>query len=445
MISKLGRPLEALATGPLDVLAGVLPPALMQEAMESQGKTDKRIRKLPLRVVIWLVVGMSLYRELSIQNVLRRLVDGLGLEVSWGRAEVPHGTSIANARDRLGWETIRELFRRFAARLRDRFSVADRWKDLLVFAVDGTGFRTADTKANEADFGRPGSNRGQAAFPQFRGVFLMGAWSHLVFGGQFGCWRMGELSLATHLLDQIPGRSLVLVDRLYLSFAWLADLAKGDRYFLVRTKTGKTANRVKKHRRVSSREWSGVLRIPGYLRKKRPDLPDLIELRVLKLHRKGFRAIELITNLPASAAYPADEVAALYLDRWEIELGIREMKCVLNGKATPTFRSHKPDRVRQEAYGLLVAYNCIRALMAEAAESQGLQPRRLSFTDCQAQIRVFLQAMANLEPDQLPKLYAAMLDAIAACELPPRRNGRVCRRQVRIKMSKYKKKWAEAA
>ena len=379
------------ANGPeafLGALAKVLPAGLIQEALDANEKSDQRVRKLPLRVVVWLVVGMSLYRGLNIQNVLRRLVDGLGLVVSWGRAEVPHTTSIAHARDRLGWEVVRELFRRFAAVLRERFSAADRWKDLLVYVIDGTCFRTADTKANEAQFGRPGG-RTAGAFPQFRGVLLMGARSHLVFGGLFGHWRMGELTLATHLLDQVPAGSLLLVDRLYYSFAWLADLAGGGRFF-VRTKTGKTALKVRKRKAAGQGGWAGVLPAPASLGKKALGLPAQIEVRVIKLRRKGFRDIELVTNLPADDRYTAAEIATLYLDRWEIELGIREIKCVLGANSKPTFRSHKPDRVKQETYGLLLAYNCVRALMAEAAEQKEIQPRRLSFTDCLAQIRVFI-------------------------------------------------------
>jgi len=428
---------------PLCALAKLLPAELLQEALQACDKTDKRLRKLPLPVVMWLVVGMSLYRDLSIGNVLRRLVDGLGLRVRWGRAEAPHSTSLAQARDRLGWKAVRELFQRFTATLRSRFSTADLWHGYLVCVIDGTGFRTPDTELNEAEFGRPGSGRGRAAFPQFRGVLLTGAWSHLVFTGLFGHYRMGELTLATHLLRKIPANALVLADRLYFSFAWLAELAAGDRFFVVRAKTGKTAMKVSKNRKTGPNEWLGELRIPGYLRKKRPDLPGLVEVRLIKLRRKGFRDIELITNLPASDSYTATEIAALYLDRWEVELGIRELKCSLNGTTAPAFRSHRPDRVKQELYGLLVAYNGVRALMAEAAEQRGVAPNRLSFTDCLAQIRTFLQVMAHVDPDLVPTLRSNMIDALAACELP-RKRARTCPREVRIKMSKYKKKWKPA-
>jgi hypothetical protein len=256
---------------------------------------------------------------------------------------------------------------------------------------------------------------------------------------------MGELTLATHLLDQVPAGALLLVDRLYYSFAWLAELAAGERFFVVRTKTGKTALKVRKRKAAGQGEWTGVLPAPASLGKKALGLPVQIEVRVIKLRRKGFRDIELVTNLPAVDRYTANEIATLYLDRWEIELGIREMKCVLGANSKPTFRSHKPDRVKQETYGLLLAYNCVRTLMAEAAEQNDLQPRRLSFTDCLAQIRVFMPILAHVCADLVPDLYAGMLDALAACELPPRRKGRVCRREVRVKMSNYKKKWKTAA
>ena len=74
MLWNLDRQFEA-ANGPeasLGALAKVLPPGLIQEALDAREKSDQRIRKLPLPVVMWLVVGMSLYRNLNIQNVLRR-------------------------------------------------------------------------------------------------------------------------------------------------------------------------------------------------------------------------------------------------------------------------------------------------------------------------------------------------------------------------------------
>jgi hypothetical protein len=83
--------------------------------------------------------------------------------------------------------------------------------------------------------------------------------------------------------------------------------------------------------------------------------------------------------------------------------------------------------------------------MAEAAEEKDAQPRRLSFTDCLAQTRVFLAIMAHVDVSLVPGLYEAMLDALAVRELPPGRRGRTCPREVKTKMSNYKKKRKSAA
>ena len=42
-------------------------------------------------------------------------------------------------------------------------------------------------------------------------------------------------------------------------------------------------------------------------------------------------------------------------------------------------RSKSPELIRQELWGLLLAHYAIRSLMAEAAQSAGIDPDRLSF------------------------------------------------------------------
>ena len=77
----------------LRALASVLPARLIGEAVAEHGREAKRERKLLPPTVAWLVVGMSLFRDLSFKNVLRKLVQELGLNVNWNMTEVPHNTS----------------------------------------------------------------------------------------------------------------------------------------------------------------------------------------------------------------------------------------------------------------------------------------------------------------------------------------------------------------
>ena len=87
----------------------------------------------------------------------------------------------------------------------------------------------------------------------------------------------------------------------------------------------------------------------------------------------------LLTTILDPEQGPADEVAALYRERWEIEGAIDELKSHQRGPRV-VLRSKHPDGVIQEAYGYLCTHYAIRRLMHEAALKAKLDPDRLSFT-----------------------------------------------------------------
>ncbi len=94
------------------------------------------------------------------------------------------------------------------------------------------------------------------------------------------------------------------------------------------------------------------------------------------------------------------------------------------------------ERVIQEAYGLFIAYNCVRGLMVEAADMTECRPIELSFKGCLEEIRWYLHLYGHLG-DRLDDY--DLLAALARWRLPARRSGRRCPRAVKIKMSKYKR------
>ena len=86
----------------------------------------------------------------------------------------------------------------------------------------------------------------------------------------------------------------------------------------------------------------------------------------------------IVTTILDPERAPAAELAALYPERWEIETAFDELKTQLRG-ARMVWRSKRPDLVRQECYGRLLAHYAIRGLMHEAALSADVDPDRLSF------------------------------------------------------------------
>ena len=99
----------------------------------------------------------------------------------------------------------------------------------------------------------------------------------------------------------------------------------------------------------------------------------------------------LITTILDPEQAPAQELAALYHERWEIEITLDELKTQLRG-AQIVLRSKTPELVQQEFYGLLMAHFAIRGLMHEAALKADEDPDRLSFLHS---VRVVQRRMAR--------------------------------------------------
>ena len=137
--------------------------------------------------------------------------------------------------------------------------------------------------------------------------------------------------------------------------------------------------------------------------------------------------------------FPAREVAALYHERWETELGYAELKTSMLERKE-ALRSRKPDGVRQEIWGILLAYNLVRLMILDAAEEAGLPPTRISFKNALHLVRTFCTVNAWTAPAGTMKTQLRMLrEMLCVLILPERRPGRRYKRHVKIKMSGYKR------
>jgi len=148
-----------------------------------------------------------------------------------------------------------------------------------------------------------------------------------------------------------------------------------------------------------------------------------------------------VTTLLDVNAHSATELAVLYHQRWEIEIGNDELKTHQLNRPVD-LRSRTPCGVLRELYGILLAHNAVRFLMHQAALSVDIDPRRLSFIHAVRVIRETIPMMLAAAAERLPFLYAAMIRHIAQDRLSPRDN-RINPRVVKRKMSNFAKKRPE--
>ena len=364
----------------IGVLTGCFPPALVDRVVAEAGRTEQRQRLLPARVVVYYVLGLALFSQASYEEVMRQLVEGLSWASGWRRAwRVPTKAALYKARARLGVEPLRALFAAVAAPLGRPGSPGTWYRSWRLMSVDGTTFDVADTSANNAAFGRPGSGRGEGvgAFPQVRLVGLAECGTHALLDVAMGACRVGEQTLAPLVFASLAPGMLCLADRGFYSFAaWNAARATGAD-LLWRTK----ANHVLTPIQVLA-DGSFTARVYAATDRTRTNgaVVRVIEYTLDDPGRPGAEPrYRLLTTILDPGAAPATELAAAYAQRWEFETALDELK-THQGSPRLVLRSKHPDGVVQEVYGYLCVHYAIRRLMHQVAHDAGTDPDRLSFT-----------------------------------------------------------------
>ncbi|MEZ6184641.1 MAG: IS4 family transposase [Planctomycetota bacterium] len=387
----------------------LLPPEeLLDHVLTAFGKRDRFGGKLPFKLTAQLTVTMALSPEESVESVLEALVALVGVPTFW-RGKPPQASSITAARDRLSWEVSRELFRSHAKQVQ---SPGDpRWKGFRVVAADGTTFRAPDTAANEAAFGKPNGSK-QGTFPVLRCLAIADVNTHKIVAATLAPYAgagNGEVSLLKGLVGELDQDVLTLMDRGFCGFDLLRTFVQADRKFVVRMpKGGCTIKLVRTKVLQPDGDYLVTYPVPKSFKPKKGAKPlsSLREIRYTfpkkrckrsktKAKRKRQRTTNvkpqgsgkrrrtprhlfLLTNLVDPKEFPADQIAELYLKRWEIEFVFREIKSTLTRRKVH-FRSKKPRRVLQEVYATLTAYNLIRDRISAVARELKQEPTRLGY------------------------------------------------------------------
>ena len=380
----------------LGVITKTFPLERVRAVLASTGKASLRERDLPAHVVVYYAIALALYMQSSYREVLRCLLEGLQWLIEPALTlKVAGHSGISQARTRLGWEPLRQLHDEVVKPIAVAATQGAWYRRWRLVSLDGSTMDVADEQANDEAFGRPGASRGDSAYPQFRFVSLVESGTHVLFGTRIGPYATGENTLAKDVLGALDSGMLCLADRGFFGFEmWRQALATNAQLLW----------RIKKNavlpcdKRLT--DGSYLSRIHPSEKDKRHQT-NAIRVRVIEYRLEGVADAEpiyrLVTSVLDSQQAPAQELAALYHERWEIETALDELKTHLRG-AKIVLRSKTPDLVRQEFYGLLMAHFAVRALMHEAALTASVDPDRLSFIHAVRVVRRKLTAFNAIPP-----------------------------------------------
>ena len=374
----------------LGVIARFFPADKVRDVLKETDRASVRERDLPAHLVVYYVIALALYMRSSYREVLRCLLEG----VQWlldpsAPVKVAGKSGISQARSRLGVEPMKKLYDTVVAPIAEKCTKGAWYRHWRLVSLDGSTLDVADTAENEKAFGRPGASRGCSAFPKIRLVALLENGTHVLWAARMDPYATDELSLAESVIPALLKGMLCLADRFFPSYKLWRMAARTGADLLWRTRQNA---RLDVEKRLS--DGSYLSRIYASTSDRRNRRNGIV-VRVIDYRLQDVQDAEpvyrLITTILDHALAPAQELAALYHERWEIETALDELKTHLRG-AQIVLRSKTPELVKQEFFGLLMAHFAIRGLMHEAALKADEDPDRLSFLHA---VRVVQRRMAR--------------------------------------------------
>jgi Transposase DDE domain len=336
---------------------------------------------------------------------------------------VPHlmggkftGEAYCQARRRLPLALFERLLDAVIQSLASCRDAAATWHGHRVWLLDGSSCSMPDTPELQKAFGQPGAQKPGCGFPVAHMLTLFHAGTGLLQKIVLAPLRTHDMADAWRMHPELQRGDVLLADRGFCSYAHLASLACQGLFavFRLHQKVIVSFRKGRLHIPPQPQAWAkGLSGLPRsrwvrwlghldqrveYFKPKKPPrwmtaeayaaLPDSLLVRELRFNIMvpGFRTkeITLVTTLLDPVRYPAEELAQLYFDRWQVEVNLRHLKQTLH---LDVLRTKTEDGVRKEVCMIALVYNLIRLVMLAAAGRQGVHPDRISFVDAMRWLR----------------------------------------------------------
>src|SRR3989442_1414217 len=126
--------------------SAAIDPQWIADVLAATDTASVRRRKLPAEHVVWLVIGMGVFHDRSIAEVVHHL-DLVVRPRGGGRGRVTNAATV-QARDQLGAAPLAALFTQTATACTTAAAATERCRGVAAYGLDGTTLRVADTPEN---------------------------------------------------------------------------------------------------------------------------------------------------------------------------------------------------------------------------------------------------------------------------------------------------------
>jgi hypothetical protein len=403
----VARKRRSLIEGTLDLqqqFIDEIDPGLLQRHSRTQ-----RNRHYPDHLTFWAFFSQVASDDASCAGAVARVqawAEQRGLPVA-GQST----SSYCEARASLPVEMLRAVNDSLYEQLDAHLPSKGHWRGLRPRAEDGTTAQMPDTEANAQEYPYWHGQQEGCAFPMVR----LGGLIDLSHGGlcEFATSGMDTSELRNHrqLEDRLQAGDVFIADRLYSGYELIERLASKGVHYIGRTHKSRKID-FRKGRKIGPNErlvtWTKPYQLPkaSILTKAQwQEVPNELPVRLIRCKgpdREGKQKTRyIVTTLLDPKVYPAEEVAALYLHRWEIEVRFRDIKTTLGMEL---LRTKSPAMIEKELLMYQIVYNLMRLVMLKAATAHRVNHRRLSFRGVQQVIQAFVENFRDLACHPLLRL-----------------------------------------
>jgi hypothetical protein len=373
-------------------------------------------------VTLWVFLGQVLSADHSCRAAVARL---LAHRLARGQSPCSAETgAYCQARKRLPESFFAEVARHTGRALDAKADPQWLWKRRRVYIYDGSSVSMPDTAKNQAEYPQPGTQKPGLGFPLARiaAIFSLACGAVLdVAICRYAGKGQSELGMLRTLWNVFVSGDVLLADRLMCAWTEMVMLKQRAVDCVCRLTSHRTAD-FRRGQRLGKGDhvvrWAKPGKPRSIDRQTYDALPEFLLVRECRVQVKqpGFRVQSFIiaTTLLDADAYTKDDLATLYLARWQAELDLRSLKETMQMRV---LRCKTPELVRKELWTHILAYNLIRTIMAQAASKHGLEPRSISFKGAVQTLEAFQPVIAlrgEDDEDFRALLYEQLLKAIAS-------------------------------
>jgi hypothetical protein len=304
----------------------------------------------------------------SIKKAGRPKIYALQLSKSLEKDISLNTAAYSKARERVPLKLAQDLL--IKSRIEQAQNNYTHWNGYRVLVGDGTYIQMQDTKSIREKYEVKHNGVSSEAYPQGLLEVIIERGTGQLYNFKLSNRHVSELSLFYDMLEDIPPNSLLLLDDLYNCFEIISKCkrlgveivipAKRERDYDIVEKLGDGDEIISIKTPKNRSKWLKTNEPPG-------------KIIVRRIQCKSPEGVDYVLFTTISdRKITKEDFQLLYLTRWDIEIGIREIKTIMD---INVLRSKTPEMALKELCISLATYNMIRKIIYASIKDLPFSPK----------------------------------------------------------------------